>query len=52
MSIGVDVSDKCTPAECYVLDRSALVTLLAYLHTRFFMFLTTGRLQGIITFKI
>ncbi len=33
MSIESDVSDKCTPAECYVLDRSAMVTLLAYLHT-------------------
>ena len=34
MSIGEDVSNKGTPAECYVLDRSDLVTLLAYLHTR------------------
>ena len=33
MSIVADVSDKCTPAECYVLDRSDMGTLLAYLHT-------------------
>ena len=33
MSIVSDVSDKCTPAECYVLDRSDMVTLPEYLHT-------------------
>ena len=33
ISIGVDVSDKGTPAECYVLDRSDMVTLIEYLHT-------------------
>ncbi len=33
MSIVADVSDKCTPAECYVLDRSAMVTLPEYLHS-------------------
>ena len=35
MSIGEDVSDKGTPAECYVLDRSDMVTLPEYLHTLF-----------------
>ena len=34
MSIGVEVSDKRTPAECYVLDRSNMVTLPEYLHTQ------------------
>ena len=34
MSIGVEVSDKGTPAECYVLDRSNMVTLPEYLHTQ------------------
>ena len=33
MSIVADVSDKGTPAECYVLDRSTMVTLPEYLHT-------------------
>ena len=32
ISIGVDVSDKCPPAECYVLDRPDMVTLPEYLH--------------------
>ena len=34
MSIGADVSDKCTPAECYVLDRYDIVTLPEYLYTQ------------------
>ena len=33
ISIGVDGSDKGTPAECYVLDPSDMVTLPEYLHT-------------------
>ncbi len=32
MSIGVDVRDKCTPAECHVLERSDMGTLLEYLY--------------------
>ena len=33
MSIVSDVSDKCTPAECYVLECFDMVTLPEYLHT-------------------
>ena len=32
ISIGADVSDKGTPAACYVLDRFDMVTLIEYLH--------------------
>lgn len=33
ISIGVDVNDEGTPAECYVLDRPDMGTLPEYLHT-------------------
>ena len=36
MSIVADVSDKCTPAECYVLECFDMVTLPEYLHTRLY----------------